>query len=255
MDKERIYDVMLSYASENRRYVEEVYKSLEFFGIDVFYDESHTNEIWGQYIYSFFENLVSKKSKYIIIFISKYYTEKVNTTVELKAAIKRQMRLIDKRFILPIRMDHSNIDIIDDIGYLDSSKYSPYEISEQIYEIIKGIKYHKDGITINRICENLEEKFKSQGYSCDFTADKSLIIYNVDRSYSVQFIFGGQTFSSNKISVYEMSNTSILKKQVLICEIIIYGSTIKLVSLDINIKNSLNITLYEIYNIVIKRLG
>ncbi|QPH98866.1 hypothetical protein G5B97_01690 [Campylobacter concisus] len=49
------YDVALSFAGENREYVEEVAIFLKNFGVKVFYDDFKQDKIWGKTYLSTFK--------------------------------------------------------------------------------------------------------------------------------------------------------------------------------------------------------
>lgn len=46
-----IYDVALSFAGEDREYVEEVAIVLKRFGVRVFYDKFEETELWGKNLF------------------------------------------------------------------------------------------------------------------------------------------------------------------------------------------------------------
>lgn len=46
------YDVALSFAGEDRKYVEAVAVELKKLGIQVFYDKFETTDLWGKDLYS-----------------------------------------------------------------------------------------------------------------------------------------------------------------------------------------------------------
>ncbi len=76
------YDVVLSFAGEDRDYVEKVANKLLYKGIKVFYDNFETVDNWGKDLYTHFDEIYRKKAKYCVIFISKNYENKVWTNHE-----------------------------------------------------------------------------------------------------------------------------------------------------------------------------
>ena len=136
------YDVVLSFAGEQRNYVEEVSKYLEENNINYFYDENNKAELWGKNLIEEFDRIYSKESKYCLMFISKSYKDKMWPTLERRAALERNLKS-KKEYILPIRFDDTEIDgLHTSIGYLDARKKKPIEIVESFLEII-GRHYDK----------------------------------------------------------------------------------------------------------------
>lgn len=82
MDKNKKYDIALSFAGEDRDYVAEVAISLKKKGISVFYDVFDEVNLWGKDLYVYLSNIYKNEAKYTVIFISKYYNEKLWTNHE-----------------------------------------------------------------------------------------------------------------------------------------------------------------------------
>ena len=71
------YDVTLSFAGEDRDYVEKIAFKLKDRGIKVFYDKCETGDLWGKDLYQHLNNIYKNKAEYCVVFISKYYKEKL----------------------------------------------------------------------------------------------------------------------------------------------------------------------------------
>jgi hypothetical protein len=125
------YDVALSFAGEQRDYVREVAKVLaEEYELKVFFDEFEEEKLWGKNLYDYLYEIYSKKSKYVIIFVSKEYKEKIWTNHERQAAQEKALHLKNQEYILPVKFDETNIPgLSSTIKYLDANKYSPYQIA------------------------------------------------------------------------------------------------------------------------------
>lgn len=135
MNKEgRSFDVALSFAGEDREYVEEVADILKKMGLKVWYDKYEEVSLWGKDLYEHFIKAFRDMSNYVVIFCSENYANKNWTNHERKAA---QARAITERreYILPVRFDNYEIPgILDTIGYLHLSDLSPLELAERIRE-------------------------------------------------------------------------------------------------------------------------
>ena len=135
MDETYKYDVALSFAGEDRKYVEEVALFLKKKNIAVFYDYFEEENLWGKNLISYLEEIYTHKSKYCVIFISQYYVQKEWTCYESAAAM---VRLLDsntkqKEYLLPVKFDETKVPgILSTIGFIDGKKKTPDEIGNLI---------------------------------------------------------------------------------------------------------------------------
>jgi hypothetical protein len=83
------YDVALSFAGEQRAYVEQVARSLKDVGVKVFYDDYEKVSLWGKDLYTHLDYVYRQASRYCVVFISKDYATKVWTNHERARALKR----------------------------------------------------------------------------------------------------------------------------------------------------------------------
>jgi len=136
----RKYDVALSFAGENRDYVEQVATHLKTQNISVFYDNHHKTSLWGKDLYQHLNIIYKELAKCCIIFISEFYPIKNWTKHELKAAQARDFKE-SYEYILPVRFDDTEIPGLNDtIGYLNATEITPHEISESIIEKVKSLR-------------------------------------------------------------------------------------------------------------------
>jgi TIR domain len=128
------YDVALSFAGEDRAYVEMVADSLRHKGVRVFYDQYEQIDLWGKNLYEYFIEIYKDKSRLTVLFISKHYKDKVWANHEKRAA---QARALSEsyEYILPARFDDTEIEgLLPTTGYLDLRTRSPEEVSVSICE-------------------------------------------------------------------------------------------------------------------------
>lgn len=126
------FDIALSYASENRAYVDKVASILTNMGLKIFYDKYDKVGMWGRDIYDYLSAVYSEKARYTVIFISKDYARKNWTNHERKSA---QARAIGENVesILPVRFDKTKIPgILPTVGYIDLEGTSPKQLAETI---------------------------------------------------------------------------------------------------------------------------
>lgn len=76
------YHVALSFAGQNRIYVEAVATQLLALGVCVFYDKFEEDELWGKDLYLYISNVYQKFAMYTVMFVSDAYKSKVWTNHE-----------------------------------------------------------------------------------------------------------------------------------------------------------------------------
>ncbi len=127
------WDVCLSFAGEQRSYVELVANSLKNQGYAVFYDEHEQARIWGKNQVEYFDYIYRVASRVCLMFISVEYRDKLWTRHERKSALSRALR--DDEYVLPIRFDSTQLDGLNpDIGYIDASGASPDSIASLLMQ-------------------------------------------------------------------------------------------------------------------------
>jgi hypothetical protein len=71
------YDIALSFAGEDRKYVEAVAEALRAKGIRVFYDGYEEASLWGKDLYTHLSQVYEKDARFTVMFISHHYAEKL----------------------------------------------------------------------------------------------------------------------------------------------------------------------------------
>lgn len=123
------FDVALSFAGEDRAYVDAVAQALRDASVRVFYDDFEEGALWGKNLYEHLTEVYSHRARYCIIFCSAHYAEKVWPNAERRAAQERALRS-KQEYILPARFDDSEIPgILDTVGYIDLRQKSPGELA------------------------------------------------------------------------------------------------------------------------------
>lgn len=137
-DKEEMYDVGLSFAGEQRAFVEQVAEELKDKGVNVFYDTYEQTELWGKDLYQHLSQIYKRKCAYCIIFISKDYARKLWTRHELKSAQARAFEE-NREYILPVRFDSTEIPGLNDtVGYISAEAKSPQQIAALAIKKVRG---------------------------------------------------------------------------------------------------------------------
>ena len=134
LDAERTYDVALSFAGEDRQYVNRVAKVLQEAGVSVFYDRFEEANLWGKDLWEHFHEVYSKKSHFVVIFVSRHSAKKAWPRHERQSALSRQLKGEIGR-ILPVRFDDTDVPgIPSTIGYLDARVLAPEKLADLIQQ-------------------------------------------------------------------------------------------------------------------------
>lgn len=124
------YDIALSFAGEQREFVNEVANHLESMGLKVFYDKYEVEKLWGKDLYQYLNDLYKNRCKYCIVFVSKEYAKKLWTKHELKSAQERAFKE-NREYILPIRFDNTDLPGLNTtIGHLSTDQFKPLDIAK-----------------------------------------------------------------------------------------------------------------------------
>jgi hypothetical protein len=115
------FDVAVSFAGENRDYVSEVVEAIKD-EVKVFYDEDYEVEAWGEDGIEYFTNVYMNRARYVLMFVSRPYDEKMWTKIERRSALARAAAQ-RSAYILPIQLDDTQLDgLLPSVIYLDSRR-------------------------------------------------------------------------------------------------------------------------------------
>jgi hypothetical protein len=165
MEKE--FEVALSFAGEDRKYVDEVAILLQKEGIKVFYDLFEQANLWGKNLYDYLSEVYHIKAKFTIMFISEHYAKKLWTNHERQSMQARAFQE-NTEYILPARFDNTTIPgVLSTTGYIPLDKLSPAEFVDVIKKKLilsgstipsKALRVSSDSITLlpNRQPQHLE---------------------------------------------------------------------------------------------------
>ncbi|MBM7858006.1 toll/interleukin-1 receptor domain-containing protein [Lentzea nigeriaca] len=128
------YDVCLSFAGEDRDYVEEVARHLTELGVSRFYDTDEQADLWGKNLVEHLDHIYRKDSRFCVMFISEAYARKMWTKHERQSAFDRAM-VSDTEYLLPARFDDTEIPALRvGTGYIDLRNRTPRELARMIAE-------------------------------------------------------------------------------------------------------------------------
>lgn len=139
------YHIALSFAGEDRDYVEAVAVKLRSSGVDVFYDKFEEEDLWGKDLYEHLSKIYKDQALYTVMFVSDDYINKSWGSHERKSAQARAFTE-SREYILPALFDVT-VEVpglLKTTGYIDLSKKSPEELAELIIK-----KLNKSGVELD----------------------------------------------------------------------------------------------------------
>lgn len=144
MDK---YHVALSFAGEDREYVERVATRLTHFGVKVFYDKFEETTLWGKDLYTYLSDVYQNHAIYTVMFISEAYKKKLWTNHERMSAQARAFSE-SKEYILPAFFNEAVEvpGVLKTTGRISLVSLTPEELAEKI---TKKLRDHGVLITVD----------------------------------------------------------------------------------------------------------
>lgn len=163
MDK---YHIALSFAGEDRDYVEQVALHLRDEGVDVFYDKFEEGDLWGKDLYTHLSDVYQKKAYFTVMFVSAAYGTKLWPNHERKSAQARALAE-SREYILPAFFDKS-VEVpglLRTTGHISLKNKPPEDLAKLIVS-----KLEKSGVRLS----------KRMSYSADAKADIDLPLVKGD---------------------------------------------------------------------------
>lgn len=128
----RTFQVALSFASEQRAYVQRVASALAALGIQCFYDEEQKISLWGKNQVEELQRIYMDDSFAVVMFISSEYAKKTWPIHERQATLSRAIRE-RREYILPVRFDDALLPGFDrDVSYLKADDFAPEVLAAAI---------------------------------------------------------------------------------------------------------------------------
>jgi len=145
------FDIGISYAGEDEKYVSRVIKLLkELYNLEVFYAPAEQRKMIGEDLLIYLNRVYKDECRYVAIFISEPYLIKEYTRQEA-AIIKLRQQNENYRFVIPVVFGDARLSwLSDDIDYISGDKSLESEVAYYINEKVKVN-------SINREENNTEE--------------------------------------------------------------------------------------------------
>jgi hypothetical protein len=132
-----VYEVVLSYAGEDRTYVEAVAEHLKNNHVKIFYDKYEQVTLWGKDLTEHLDKIYRGSAQYCVIFISKHYADKVWTRHEWRSAFSKAVEG-KTEYILPARFDDTEMPGLQpSIVYVDLTQKTPQQLGEMVLQKLR----------------------------------------------------------------------------------------------------------------------
>jgi hypothetical protein len=133
------FDVALSFAGEDRLFVKRVASILRESKIRVFYDEDEEISLWGKDLGDELDEIYRLRSRYVILFISHHYANKMWTNHERKSALARAIQE-KSEYVLPARFDDTELaGLRPTLKYIDLRGETPEAFASKIIKKISPV--------------------------------------------------------------------------------------------------------------------
>ncbi len=128
------YDVALSFAGEDRDYVERVAHLLQPTPLRVFYDRFEEATLWGENLVEHLATVYGQQSRFVVMFVSVHYARKAWPTHERRAAMAAAVGTRRIK-VLPARFDSTEVPgLLSDVSYIDLAITTPEILVERILQ-------------------------------------------------------------------------------------------------------------------------
>ena len=126
------WDVALSFAGAQRRYVEQVASALKARGVRCFYDADEQIELWGKYLAEELPAIYAEQAAAVVVFVSAEYAARDWTRHERRAALNRAVRE-RQEYVLPARFDDTPLPgLLSDLVAVDLRGRTPEQFAAMV---------------------------------------------------------------------------------------------------------------------------
>jgi hypothetical protein len=124
------YEVVLSFAGEQRPYVEAVAAMMQMHGVTCFYDNYEIHTLWGKNLVEHLQQVYGGTARFCVMFISQAYADKVWPTHERRSAFNAAIQRRTE-YILPVRFDQTVVPgLSQSVHYLSAGDFTPQALAQ-----------------------------------------------------------------------------------------------------------------------------
>lgn len=132
------YEIVLSFAGEDRPFVQQVARQLRSMDVKVFYDAFEEVDLFGKDLAAHLARIYKDCADYCAMFISNHYVRKTWPQLERQHAQARALAE-QREYILPIRLDDAEVPgLSPTIGYVDARSKTSEAIASILFRKIRG---------------------------------------------------------------------------------------------------------------------
>lgn len=132
------YEVALSFAGEQRQYVEAFATILRGAGTRIFYDRFEQERLWGRDLVAELDRVYRREARFVIIFISAEYRDKKWTRHELRSALAAAIEQRDE-YVLPVRFDDTDLDgLPSTVHYIDARRVTTDQLASMLLKKLES---------------------------------------------------------------------------------------------------------------------
>ncbi len=128
------FDICLSFAGEDRNYVDRLAHLLAVAGVRIFYDSFQRATLWGKDLYAHLDDIYQNQARFCVMFVSRHYVRKAWPSHERQSAQARAFSE-GREYILPARFDDTKVPALrPTVHFVDLRATSPEELCILITE-------------------------------------------------------------------------------------------------------------------------
>jgi hypothetical protein len=135
------FDVAITVARPDRKHANQLAEHLRRAGVEVFYDELYPEHLWGRNLIDTFDEIFRLRSTFCVMFISKEYALREWTNYERKSALARALKEKGSSYILPIRIDDTDLaGLPPTVSYMSLDEYTIDQIGDFLIKKLRAAK-------------------------------------------------------------------------------------------------------------------
>lgn len=132
------YDVAISFAGEDRPLARRLADNLTKRDVTVFYDDYEQARLMGKNLFEYLADIYTNRARFCVVLVSSHYKRERWTRHEWRAAQARALEQPDGDYILPVRLDDTNLaGLSTTTGYVRAKGMSAPRLAELIFTKIK----------------------------------------------------------------------------------------------------------------------
>jgi len=144
------YDVAISFAGEDRDTAQKLANELHNqYDLAVFYDDYEQAKLIGKNLTEYLIDIYKNRASYCVVLVSKHYKEKRWTRHEWRAAQARAFEEPDGDYILPVRLDETELPgLLPTVGHLSLEKFGWKKTAQLIYEKVADLSHLNNALRL-----------------------------------------------------------------------------------------------------------